>query len=224
MRPKTEQSNSRVRRSCRRRTHVRFLHRGRGIVVLTARQSTKLRNMHHCRRRAIQRRMLAGMSFSAAEGASQHVFDTVGWHEVVSRLARARGIVFGITEVFADGRIQSRDAEFAVTVRELVTQIACEAAGLQSCLPAIAPTRPKMFVPKPKSTGRRPYAMRRRISETFALGQLRAARKFVGKCRRDASSIEPRGGAAITQEQYVAILGNIRALHPPPPIPDMECE
>jgi len=74
------------------------------VALLTDRQRAKLKNMHCCRRRAIRSRMQRGMSFSAAEMATRHVFDTVGWHEVVSRLRRARGMINGIGELLSDDK------------------------------------------------------------------------------------------------------------------------
>lgn len=176
--------------------------------TLTVRQRTTLANMHLCRRRAIQRRMRAGASFSAAERSTKHVFDTVGWYEVRSRLARARGIVCGIGLTIARANVGDMDLSFQRLVLLLATQTASEAARLSQHLKSSGPEFGE-GAPANLERATEPYSMLGQLTRAFAIGQLRAAHKLVAKCSRDAPLIEARGGAAMNPQEQAAIRSEI---------------
>lgn len=166
---------------------------------LTQRQRTTLNNMHVLRRKAILRRMRNGESFSAADKATQDVFDTVGWHEVLSRLRRARGIVGWIAAVIAKGGAAYREPEVAEVFRRLIAQIRKDAVSLLAGATKKPSQRKEGFTQVRKSKS--PHIPR----PSKALGQLRAAMKFVAKCRRDAPLIEKNGGTPLTENERAKI-------------------
>ena len=172
------------------------------------RQRVKLVNMHPRRSKAIERKLIAGTSFSAAEKATQHVFDTVGWCEVVSRLARASGMVGGIVQAIIDGTIDSADDAFREAVKDLARKIDREAWQLRKILPKTGRRRPNATI----TARSRPYPSMARIGSTFALGQLRAALRFVAKCQRDAPKIDSRGAATLTPQQRGKIESQIQQI------------
>ncbi len=153
------------------------------------------------------------MSFSAAEKATRHVFDTVGWHEVVSRLRRARGTVFAVATVLKAGRVSdTHQSEFVAELHDLSRQISAEAKGLSALLAVIGATPPVLSGrPLPQTPGR-PYERMRNIGKSFVLGQLRAALSFVGKCGRNAPYIEARGGEIMTAGERATIEREIRQI------------
>ena len=168
--------------------------------------------MHALRREAILACMEKGSSFSAAEKSTQHVFDTVGWHEVLSRLRRARGIACWVADIVARGAHAFREPSFATELRRLSNEMAAEARGLGEW--TTVTYRKHRVTPQasvqPKST--RTIAKRRVIKPSQALGQCRAALKFVAKCRRDAPFVEKRGGAPMTSIEYAKIEGELLTL------------
>ena len=164
--------------------------------------------MHPRRRKAIERRMRRGKSFTAANNATKLVFDTVGWGEVVSRLARAKGMVCGIAQVIARGGIPDLGEEFWKKLRALATEIRAEASKLRKLLqlPSSRTQPSSTFEPSKEA-----YSSMQRISSAFALGQLRAAADtFLGKCGRHARFIETEGGAPLTEAQRDKIIGHMR--------------
>jgi hypothetical protein len=160
----------------------------------TLKQRTILTNMHRLRREGIERQMADGVSFSAAVKATLDLFDTVGWHEVISRLARARGMVRSV------GRPQD------AAVRELAGQIAADAGWLLKQL--AQEHKPTLLLPAESL----PCEAQGVITRSRVIGQLRAARRLVAKCRRDAARIEANGGAALTDEQLVKIVSQLTRL------------
>lgn len=179
---------------------------------LTDRQQTTLKNMHALRREAILTCMETGNSFSAAQKATQHVFDTVGWHEVLSRLRRARGIACWVAGIVARGTRPFREPSFVTELRRLAKEIATEAHGLGKWVKATYRKHrvtSQAIVP-PKSN--RATGKKRTIKPSKALGQCRAALKFVAKCRRDAPLVEKRGGAPMTAIEYAKIESELLTL------------
>ena len=146
-----------------------------------------------------------------AETATLGVFDTVGWHEVISRLARASGLIRRIAQLISDGRIAGIRPSVAEAIVEVVAQVETDAKGLLKQLHSAAPgTR----IPVRPATERSPvrYSLVGKMGSNGALGQLRAASRFVAKCRRDAPRIEANGGAVLTDEQRSKILDKINVI------------
>lgn len=177
-------------------------------LLLTKRQQTTLKNMHVLRRSAILRRMRNGASFSAANKATQSVFDTVGWHEVLSRLRRARGIIGWIATVAANGGVTCYKPKFVADFQCVIAMIRTDAIALRTvaCKGRSQRKADSMLVPKRKS----PHVSSLRPSQ--AVGQLRAAMKFVAKCRRDAPLIQKNGGGLMTEMQREAICTEIHEI------------
>jgi hypothetical protein len=181
--------------------------------ILTGGQRRKLDRMHRYRCQAILRRMAKGMSYSAADKNTQHVFDTVDWDEIENRLQRFRGMVCGIGIVLADGKVfDSQNVSFSAAVRGLAKRIALEAQGLRRLVASIGPKPSFSKAVSPRKTQRRPYGTMRQLTQHFTLGQLKAALKVVAKCRRDAPYVEARGGPALTAEQHGVIVHEIRRI------------
>lgn len=165
---------------------------------LTKRQQTTLKNLHDLRRSAILSRMRNGESFSAANKATQSVFDTLGWHEVLSRLRRARGIIGWIASVVVKGGAAYQKPAAVAGFRHIIAAIRKDAVAFRTATSKELTLRNVGSRPtrRPKS----PHVPRPLLRPSLAVGQLRAAMKFVAKCRRDAPLIEKNGGAQMSDD------------------------
>lgn len=178
------------------------------MTRLTDRQRVKLTNMHALRRSAIVLQIKQGKSFSAAEKATQSVFDTVGWYEVHSRLSRARGIIRKFARIVPAGSRRFREPLFATELRRLAAEMATEVRRLRTVIVKVGPQdHTALESPVYPKSVRKPT-----IKPSMILGQCRAALKFIAKCRRDAPFVEKCGGAPMTAIEYAKIECDIREL------------
>jgi len=67
-----------------------------GAPDLSGKRLIGLSNMWHERAAHIVSQLAGGESFAKANDSSRHIYDTCHWGEVVSRLARGRGLVHGV--------------------------------------------------------------------------------------------------------------------------------
>lgn len=180
-------------------------------LTLSTRQHVTLNNMHWRRRCAILRRMEHGASFSAAEKSTYHVFDTVGWHEITSRLRRARGFVHKWAPFLANSGTCAGSSALLAEARALAIRIADESRGLCDVMKSggfwhrakVAPTT-RLTVPKPRMSVER-------LSAPLMLGKLKAALRFVAKSHRDAPHLI-QGEIAPTVREQATIAAEIRCL------------
>jgi hypothetical protein len=150
--------------------------------LATIHQLVKLSNMSAQRAAFILRLMANGKSYADADKASRGVYDLCGWHEILSRLARARGSVLLTAAVLARGGTDAIGSPADETVI-VETAKRIEAEGLQLLrtlrsaeADPIAKKIPKSQTPKETL----PHLMARKLA-----GYLRASAEFLAKTNRD---------------------------------------
>lgn len=166
-----------------------------------------LTRMHSERSADILHRLAAGTPYTRAVRESEGIYDTTGYSEVVSRLARGRGSLlqaFGIIGTCADGIIDNTERRKIIC--DLAKQVRDAAKSLRDVVTQVI-GRGGRKVDEPKAVDHG-----KPITFNQLAGKLRQCLKFTEKNRHDVPLIDEKVGVAATTEQRDRIHTELRRI------------